>query len=191
MKDVGEYCPSDAGEWRRWLELNHSKENAVWLILYRKNAPKHNLTWSEAVDEALCFAWIDSTKKTIDSERYKQYFSKRKAKSNWSRVNKEKVSKLIEKDLMTPAGYESIATAKRNGSWTLLDAVEALEVPEDLRAALANYNEAMAYFESLSKSNKKMLLYWVISAKRPETRQKRIIEIVACARECLMPKQFR
>ena len=95
MNNTEEFCPSNQQDWRNWLELNHKNKDAVWLIFYKKNSPNFNLSWSESVDEALCFGWIDSTKKAIDKEKYKQYFSKRKAKSNWSKINKEKVACLI------------------------------------------------------------------------------------------------
>jgi uncharacterized protein YdeI (YjbR/CyaY-like superfamily) len=120
-----------------------------------------------------------------------QYFSRRKPNSTWSKINKEKVAKLIQNNLMTKAGFDSIETAKRNGSWTILDEVEALVVPEDLKDELANYKDSIEYFDSLSKSDKKILLYWVVSAKRPDTRQKRILEIAENAKRNLKPKQFR
>jgi len=191
MKDVEDYCPSDKQDWRKWLELNHNKKEAVWLIFYKKKSPNYNLNWSESVDEALCFGWIDSTKRTIDSEKYKQYFSKRKAKSNWSKINKDKVKTLIDQGLMEEEGYKSIEIAKENGSWTILDGVEALVIPEDLKEEFTNYKGSMEYFDSLSKSVKKILLYWVVSTKRKETRQKRILEIVENASNNLKPKQFR
>jgi uncharacterized protein YdeI (YjbR/CyaY-like superfamily) len=191
MKDVQNYCAANQQEWRTWLDLNHKKEAAVWLIFYKKKSPHYNLSWSDAVDEALCFGWIDSTKRKIDGEKYKQYFSKRKVKSNWSKVNKDKVKTLIDQELMEEEGYKSIAIAKENGSWTILDAVEALIVPEDLKEALVNYNGAEAYFECLSKSDKKILLYWVVSAKRDETRVKRILETAENASRQLKPTQFR
>jgi len=191
MKDVEDYCPSNKQDWRKWLELNHNKKDAIWLIFYKKKSPNHNLSWSESVDEALCFGWIDSVKKTIDNEKYKQYFSKRKAKSNWSRINKNKVNTLIDQGLMEEQGYKSIEIAKENGSWTILDSVEALIIPEDLKVAFANHEGSMEYFESLSKSVKKGLLYWLVSAKRKETRQKRILEIAENANKNMRPKQFR
>lgn len=191
MSDVEEYCPSDKNDWRKWLELNHIKEDAVWVIFYKKKSLKHNMSWSDSVDEALCFGWIDSTKRSIDDEKFKQYFTKRKAKSNWSRVNKEKVDFLIAKGLMQTAGYKSIEVAKENGSWTILDGVEAMEIPVDLSTELARLEGAQEFFEGLSNSAKKILLYWVISAKRDETRQKRIIEIAENASQGLKPKQFR
>lgn len=191
MNNVEEYCPKDNEDWRKWLELNHKKKDAVWLILYRKKSSKYNLSWSESVDQALCFGWIDSTKKTIDDDCYKQYFTKRKAKSNWSKVNKNKVKNLIDQGLMQEEGYKSIEIAKENGSWTILDRVEELVIPEDLKEEFANHEGSIKYFQSLSKSSMKILLYWVVSAKRKETRRKRILEIAENASKNLKPKQFR
>ena len=171
MKEAEEFCPKNQEDWRNWLSKNHSNKTAVWLIFYKKKSPNYNLSWSESVDEALCFGWIDSTKRAIDNNQYKQYFSKRKAKSNWSRINKDKVKNLIEKGLMREAGYKSIDIAKENGSWTILDNIEALVMPEELKAKLTDYKDAMEYFDSLSKSVKKGLLYWVVSAKRKETKR--------------------
>jgi len=191
MKNIEEFCPINKQDWRSWLEVNHKEKDSIWIIFYKKKAPRFNLSWSESVDEALCFGWIDSTKKTIDNERYIQYFSKRKAKSNWSKVNKDKVKVLIEQKLMQAEGYKSIDIAKENGSWTFLDEVEALITPEDLKAEFKNFKGSVDYFDSLSKSAKKILLYWVLSAKRKETRKKRIVEIAENASNNTKPKQFR
>jgi uncharacterized protein YdeI (YjbR/CyaY-like superfamily) len=188
---MNSYCPKDKEEWRDWLRKNHLIKDSIWLILIKKDAPGHNLNWSEAVDEALCYGWIDSTKKSIDDEKYMQYYCKRKPKSNWSKINKDKVKILIEKGLMEDAGFKSIGIAKENGSWTILDEIEALVIPEDLKEAFENYKGAMEYYDGLSKSVKKGLLYWVVSAKRKETRQKRILEIAENASQKLKPKQFR
>ena len=170
---------------------NHEKEDSVWLIYYKKNAPKSNLNWSEAVDQALCFGWIDSTAKTVDEERYMQYFCKRKPKSNWSKINKDKVKVLIEQGLMAEAGLRSIEVAKENGSWTYLDAVEALEVPEDLQSELNSFQGAPEFFDDLSDSVKKLILYWVHSAKREDTRKKRILEVAESASQGQKPKHLR
>lgn len=191
MKNIEEFCPVDQGEWREWLSENHEKKEAVWLIFYRKKSPKYNLSWSESVDEALCFGWIDSTKKTLDEERYIQYFTKRKPKSIWSRVNKDKVDQLIAEGLMQDAGYKSIEVAKSNGAWTMMDSVEALIVPEGLKAEFDKWPGSAEYYESLSKSAKKMLLGWIALAKREETKQKRIIEIAENAAQGQKPKSFR
>lgn len=191
MIEIEEYCPVDKQDWRKWLELNHDKKQAVWLIFYKKKSPHYNLNWSDSVDEALCYGWIDSTKKTIDEERYKQYFSKRKEKSNWSKINKEKIQFLVEHGLMHESGYKSIEVAKENGSWMILDEVEALVIPVDLKEEFINYKGSFEYFDGFTKSVKKMLLHWIVSAKRAETRKKRILEVVEHASKNLKPKQFR
>lgn len=189
-KDLKTYCPKSRAAWRNWLEKNHQSKQSVWLVYYKSSTNVASVTWSEAVDEALCFGWIDSTKKTIDNERYMQYFSKRKAKSNWSKINKAKVKNLIDQGLMEEYGYKSIEIAKENGSWTVLDGVEALVIPQDLKKEFTNYEGSLEYFASLSMSVKKMLLHWVVSAKRKETRQKRILEVVENASNNLKPEQY-
>lgn len=176
--------------WRDWLSKNHLSEKGVWLVFYTKNAPKKSISWSESVTEALCFGWIDSTKRKIDEFTCHQFFGPRKAKSTWSKINKEKVERLIQEGKMTEAGLKAVTIAKENGSWTILNDVEALLVPDDLAQALAALPPAESYFSALSKSAKKMLLYWVKSAKRPETRQKRILEIAQCAALKTKPKNF-
>jgi len=190
MSEVKVFYPKSTREWREWLQENHEKEQNVWVVFYKKSSDKPTITWSESVDEALCFGWIDSKKIGIDSEKSHQFFSKRKAQSTWSKINKDKVDRLIAEGLMTKAGLESIELAKQNGSWNILDTVDALIIPEDLEKALAKYPEAMDFFLGLSKSIKKMMLYWLVSAKRPETRQKRIEEIAEAAAQKTKPKQF-
>lgn len=186
-----EFYPKKQSDWRAWLAENHDQETGVWLIFYKKNSGAPNLSWSESVDEALCFGWIDGTKKSIDEKRYKQYFCPRKPKSGWSKVNKEKVDLLINEKLMMPSGLAAIERAKENGSWSLLDEIEQLIVPEDLKQQLGDGSEAFRFFDGLSASAKKILLHWVMSAKRPETRQKRIGDIVENAQIGQKPKQFR
>ena len=190
-KEIETYCPGSRADWRKWLEKNHQSAQSVWLVYFKTSTKIPSLSWSDAVDEALCFGWIDSTKKTIDKERYMQYFSRRKPNSTWSKINKEKVDKLIQNHLMTKAGFDSIETAKQNGSWTISDEVEALVIPEDLKEEMENYKGSIEYFDSLSKSDKKILLHWVVFAKRTETRNKRILEIAESASKNLKPKQFR
>jgi len=177
--------------WRKWLEKNHVLAQAVWLIYYRTSSSKPSLTWSQAVDEALCFGWIDSVKKTINSESYMQYFSKRKPNSIWSSINKDKVDQLLKENKMTQAGLDAINTAKENGSWSAYDHVAAMLIPEGFSETLAKHEGASAYFEQLSNSKKKLLLYWIASAKRAETKEKRMLEIAANASEGKMPAQFR
>ncbi len=183
--------PKNLSEWRDWLEKNYVSEEAVWLVFYTKDSGKKIISWSEAVDVALCFGWIDSKKIKIDEVTSHQYFSKRKARSTWSRINKEKVEQLIKEGLMTEAGLKSIEIAKQNGSWTILDSVEDLEIPADLEAAFKENPDAKNFYSGLSKSVKKMLLYWLVSARRPETRHKRISELIECASEGRKPKHLQ
>lgn len=190
-QQIESICPTNRQQWREWLEENHVDQQSVWLICYKKKSGMPTISWSEAVDEALCFGWIDSVRKTIDDERYRQYYSKRKARSTWSKVNKEKVSQLINEGRMTDAGLESIRLAKQNGSWTILDGVEALRIPDDLEEALSGHPGASAFFTSQSKSVQKMMLAWVALARRDDTRQKRIREIADCAGQQEIPKAIR
>lgn len=183
------YTESGA-EWRQWLLENHTTKQGVWLIQYKKHTGKPTITWSEAVDEALCFGWIDSIKKKLDDDRTIQFFSKRKPTGTWSKINKEKVERLTADGLMAPAGLACVETAKKNGSWTILDTIEALIIPDDLAEALGHHKGASTYFASLSKSVRKMLLRWVVLAKRPETRQKRIAEIATAAGKQQKPNGF-
>ena len=148
------------------------------------------MTYSDAVDEALCFGWIDSKSKSVDEKKFMQFFNKRKINSVWSKVNKEKVERLISEGLMTTAGYEIIKPAKQNGSWTILDEAEALIIPTDLNAAFKKRPNAKTYFFGLSRSDKRNILQWLVLAKR-QTRQNRIDEIVDLAEQKQKPKQFR
>jgi uncharacterized protein YdeI (YjbR/CyaY-like superfamily) len=185
------FYAKDRQAWREWLQEHHDKEQSVWLIYYKKAAKKSSISYSDAVDEALCFGWIDSKAKPIDAETYMQFFSRRKAKSVWSKINKKKVERLIEQQLMTKAGYDSIAIAQQNGSWTILDEAEQLIVPDDLAMALEKNPTAQNFFGGLSRSDKRNILQWLVLAKRAETRQNRINEIVELAGQHMKPKQFR
>ncbi len=190
-KEIETYYPTSRADWRKWLEKNHQSKQSVWLLYFKSSTKVASISWSEAVDEALCFGWIDSTKKTIDNERYVQYFCRRKPTSTWSKINKEKVAKLIQNNLMAKAGFDSIESAKENGTWTLMDDVEKLIIPEDLKVALNKNESSMTFFQSRTKSIKRGLLYWVVIAKRKETRKKRIAAIARAAAKGLIPKQFR
>jgi len=184
-------CPNSRQAWREWLEANHESKQAVWLIYYKKKSNLPTVLYSDAVDEALCFGWIDSKAKPIDEEKYMQFFTKRKPKSIWSKINKEKIERLTKEGLMTQAGFEIIEIAKQNGSWTILDESEALIVPEDLDKRFQKSPNAKDYFSSLSRSDKRNILQWLVLAKRQETREKRITEIIELAEQKLKPKQFR
>lgn len=170
-------------QWREWLEKNHHTSLGVWLIYYKVKTGKPSIRYSEAVKEALCFGWIDSKVKSLDSERYMQIFTPRKPKSVWSKLNKQYIEELIEQGLMTPSGLEKIETAKQNGSWNTLDAIEALIIPGDLKQALEANETANRYFEAFSNSSKKNILFWIESAKRPETRLMRIEQTISSAEQ--------
>ena len=184
------YYPTSREEWRKWLQENHVKEPAVWLVQYKKASGIPSISWSEAVDEALCFGWVDSIRKTVGPNQFIQFFSKRKAKSTWSKINKAKIEDLTAKGLMTQAGLDIIALGKQNGSWTILDEVEELTVPDDLEKEFKLNPGSKDYYLSLSKSVKKMILHWVTMAKRPETRQKRIQQVAELAAQKLKPKHI-
>ena len=172
------FYPRNQAEWRQWLFDNHVTADAVWLVYYKKKTGKPTITWSVAVDEALCFGWIDSVHKTLDAESSIQFFTKRKPKSTWSKVNKQKIVELVDKRLMTQAGLNCIEIAKQNGSWTVLDDVEDLIIPPDFADELTA-RTIMDDFLSLSKSVRKAMLHRVTLAKRTETRQKYIAEAIA------------
>ena len=189
-KEIEKFYPKSRQEWREWLQDNHDKKQSVWLIYYKKKSNIPTVIYSEAVDEALCFGWIDSKSKPIDEHKFMQFFSRRKPNSVWSRVNKEKIERLTNEGLMTEAGYEIIEIAKQNGSWTILDEAEALIIPDDLDKELQKRKNAKEYFLSLSRSDKRNILQWLVLAKRQETREKRIAEIVELADKNQKPKQF-
>ncbi|MBE7171530.1 MAG: YdeI/OmpD-associated family protein [Williamsia sp.] len=190
-KQTGVYYPPSISAWRKWLEKNHLSKEAVWVVFYTKSSGKKSISWSEAVSAALCYGWIDSKKIKIDEETSHQFFSKRKSNSTWSKINKEKVIRLVEEGLMAQAGLNAVEIAKQNGSWTLLDEVEELMIPDDLEAAFQAKPGSKDFFLQLSKSIRKAILQWLVLARRPETRQKRIFEVAELAEQKLKPKHLQ
>jgi len=190
-EEVETFCPTSKAEWRKWLNKHHKSKQAVWLVCYKKKTDIPTISWSDAVDEALCFGWIDSKRIPVDNDKFMQFFCKRKSNGTWSKVNKEKIKQLIDQGLMTKAGFDIIEIAKQNGSWTILDEVEELKIPEDLARELKNKKGAEDYFLGLSMSVKKAILLWLVLAKRPETRQKRIAEIATLSSQKLKPKHLQ
>lgn len=168
-------------EWRMWLEKNHLVEKAIWLIIYKKNSKIPSVYYPEAVDEALCFGWIDSKPNKRDEESYYQFFAKRNPKSNWSKINKEKVARLLAQGWIAPAGIEAIEIAKKNGTWTALDDVDKLIVPDDLQKLLDVNKIAKDNWERFPPSSRRGILEWILNAKQAPTRQKRISETVELA----------
>ncbi|MCY7392825.1 MAG: YdeI/OmpD-associated family protein [Leptolyngbyaceae cyanobacterium CAN_BIN12] len=172
---------SDRASWRDWLQKNHLTRSGVWLVYYKVKSGKLSVLYAEVVKEALCFGWIDSKVKSINEERYQQIFTPRKPKSVWSKLNKQYIAELIDQGLMTDAGLAKITAAQQNNSWTILDAIEALTMPADLIAALAINPIAQQNFEKFNNSSKKTILFWIESAKRPETRLNRIEQTAIAA----------
>jgi uncharacterized protein YdeI (YjbR/CyaY-like superfamily) len=177
----------DRKAWRAWLAKNHAKLKEIWFIFYKKHTGKQTISYEDAVQEALCFGWIDSTVRTIDDERYMQLFTPRKSGSNWSDLNKRRVKMLIEQGIMAEAGLRKIEEAKKNGSWKNLDAVEKLKVPLDLSKALFADKKAKDNFTAFSPSRKKAFLYWINSAKAEATRARRVAESIRLIAANKMP----
>jgi uncharacterized protein YdeI (YjbR/CyaY-like superfamily) len=177
-KDIKAIYAENRQVWRKWLEENHQSEASVWLIIYKKKSNTPTVYYPEAVEEALCFGWIDSKPNKRDQDSYYQFFSKRNPKSYWSKINKESVARLKKAGQMKPAGLEMIEIAKANGSWTSLDKIEALIMPDELKAAFEKNPEAFKHYEAFPPSSKKIILEWIYSAKRAETRAKRIEETI-------------
>ena len=166
-------------DWRIWLEKNHAKEDEIWLIFYKVKTKKESIKYDEAVEEALCYGWIDSIVRRIDDEKHMQKYTPRKVNSNWSATNKARVKKLKKEGLMTECGLETIVIAKKNGSWNRLDSVDVrIEAPKALNDALEKNAKARKKYEDLPPSRKKQFLWWIKSAKRDETKEKRIKETI-------------
>ena len=180
-KEIKTLAPRSPKAWKAWLAKNYHSDETIWISVSKKDAAIPTLSRSEAVDEALCYGWIDGTTRSLDENYFLQSFCRRKPKSVWSKINKEKVARFIKEGRMEQPGMECIATAKANGYWSILDDVEALIIPTDLENELKKEPAANIYFTSLSRSDKKRLLQWIVLAQRPETRQKRIYEIVTAS----------
>jgi uncharacterized protein YdeI (YjbR/CyaY-like superfamily) len=181
LDDAPHVEADDRATWRGWLEANHATATGAWLVTWRARSGRVGLDYEAAVEEALCYGWIDSTGGHVDDERGKQYFAPRKPRSPWAATNKARVERLLAAGLMAPAGLAAIERARANGSWDVLDSVERLEVPADLAAALRARPPAAANFAAFPPSARKMQLGWVALARRPETRAARIGQIAAAA----------
>ena len=164
-------------EWRNWLRKNHNKRKKVWLIYYKKHTGKPRIPYEDAVEEALCYGWIDGKVKRIDDEKYMQLFTPRKAKSIWSKHNKNRAENLIERGLMKDSGLAAIKVAKRNGIWDQSSPIyDEQNIPEELKVALKKNIRAKEYYDGLAPTYKKQFHWWIVNAKRKETKEKRIIE---------------
>lgn len=191
LKGVQAFFAPDRQAWRDWLTIHHLSEDRVWLIISHKNAKTRSVTYEEAVEEALCFGWIDSIALGRDSESKYQYFSKRKAKSNWSRSNRERVERLLAAGLMAPAGIEMVNLARKSGTWEALTEVQNSVIPPDLQQELDKNPVALENFEAFTPSSKRIILEWILNARKPETRSKRIMETATLAAQNIKANHYR
>ena len=173
----------DREAWRSWLAANHSQPGGVWLVLYHKKSGVPTVTYDEAVEEALCFGWVDSRTNKRDGESYVLYFTSRNPKSNWSRANRRRVERMMEQGWMTEAGLALVKLAKESGAWTALQEVQESVIPPDLGEALAAGDKAEENFMAFRPSSKRIILEWILNARRPETRRRRIEETVGLAEQ--------
>lgn len=178
-------------EWRQWLQQHHASSAGVWLVSYKKGTGKPRVEYDEAVEEALCFGWIDSKPNKLDDERSLLWFAPRKPGSGWSRPNKERVDRLVQAGLMAEAGRLKVAQAKLGGSWSKLDDVEALQLPDDLVKALAAVPEAARHFAAFPRSAKRGILEWIANAKTAPTRARRVEETARLAGRNERANQWR
>jgi len=179
------YHPKNRKQWRQWLEKKHSTSPGIWMIYYKKESGKPRVSYDEAVEEALCFGWIDSLPRKLDNERAMLKFTPRKPKSVWSDSNKARVEKLITQKWMTPAGLAKIEQAKKDGSWNILNAsnfhTDNNLLPDDLQKAISKNKKALENFNAFSAGYRRQFLFWIDSAKRSETRMARIKQTVLMA----------
>ena len=178
-------------EWRAWLEVNHESAESIWLVTYKKASGGRYVSYDAVVEEALCFGWIDSLRRRLDDERSILLLSPRKPGSAWSKVNKDRVERMKAAGKIRPAGLRKIEQSKVDGSWEFLDDVEALVIPDDLAAALAEYEDAGENFVAFPRSVKRGILEWIKQAKRAETRSKRVRETAELASRNVRANQYR
>jgi len=169
----------DREEWRNWLEENGASEKEVWVIIYKKHSGRRGLQYQEAVEEAICFGWIDSKMQSIDNNKFRQRFSPRKKTSIWSKINKQTAEKMIQRGKMTTLGFEAINKAKANGKWSeAYSSKTPPPIPKDLEKSLKENEPAWTNFKEFPNSMKLRYIYWVNTAKKEETRQRRINAVI-------------
>jgi len=174
-----------AAELREWLAANHDSSDGVWLVTYKRDSGGPHVAISEVIDELIAYGWVDSVSGRVDEQRSKLQITPRKPRSNWSKRNKERVERLTAERRMAAPGLAMVELAKRTGTWTALDAVERLEEPDDLRAALDADPDARRHFDGFPPSSRRAILEWITTAKRDATRADRIATTVALAAEDL------
>ena len=190
-KKIKSFHAKNRKEWRKWLVKHHQKEKSVWLIMYHKSSATPSINYAQAVEEAICFGWIDSVAHKRDDESKYQLFSVRKAKSNWSKLNRERALKMIKEKQMQPAGQAMIDLAKKTGTWTALVDVQNSVIPVDLQKEFDKNKTVFENFNVFSPSSKRIILEWIFNAKRPETRLRRIMQTVELAAKKIKANHYR
>ncbi len=178
-------------EWRKWLEKNHQTESSVWLIIFHKRSEVKSVYYDEAVKEAICFGWIDSIANKRDSESKYQLFSRRKPGSKWSRLNRQRSAKMISQGMMTPAGQALIDRAMKEGTWEALEQVQSAVIPDDLRKLFNKNKTALKNFQAFPPSSKRIILEWILNARQPQTRERRIAQTVELAAKNIKANHYR
>jgi uncharacterized protein YdeI (YjbR/CyaY-like superfamily) len=191
VDDVERVHAETREQWRGWLAEHAAERRAVWLVSWRKHTGRPAVSYEDAVSEALAYGWVDSRGGKVDDDRTMLYFARRKRGSGWARPNKRRVEELERSGLMTEAGRRVVAAAKADGSWTLLDAVEDLVVPDDLAAAFATVTGSRDNWEAFPRSVRRGILEWIVQAKRPPTRAKRVRETAELAGRGERANQWR
>jgi len=173
------FTPRNRADWRQWLADHHADEQEVWLVFFKKNSGKANLSYNDAVEEAICFGWIDGLKRSLDDARYMHRFSPRKPDSQWSSSNIARAKRMLASKRMSPAGRATIAVAKKNGRWSApADAPTGFPMPAELEARLKHNAKAAAFFATLAPSYQRQYIAWIATAKRPDTRKRRLDEAI-------------
>ena len=176
----------DRNAWRKWLERNHGRKSEIWILAFKRHVGKRSVSYEEALEEAICYGWIDSRMRRIDDERHTWRFVPRRPDSIWSLGNRGRAERLIREGRMTPAGLETIKAARKSGKWAMAYAPSRPpRMPKDLKEALMQNTKAWTNFQAFAKSYRTTYLYWIASAKRDETRRKRIQEVVRRAEKNL------
>jgi uncharacterized protein YdeI (YjbR/CyaY-like superfamily) len=181
LDDLDHVHCDDRTAWRAWLEANHATSPGIWLVRWKPSSGRPALTFDELVEEALCFGWIDSRAGTVDADRNRIVVTPRRPGSGWSKVNKERIARLEAAGRLAPAGRAAIEAARRDGSWTKLDEAHSLVVPDDLAAAFAAHPDSREQFDAFPPSARRAILEWVTTARRPETRARRVERVAAAA----------
>lgn len=188
-EDAERFEPASLAQWRAWLAEHHARGYGVWLVTGKAGTGGPQIGYEECVEQALCFGWVDSTAGTVDEKRRRLWFAPRKARSGWARTNKVRIERLIAEGLMEPAGLALVEAAKADGSWTLLDDVENLVVPDNLAAAFTEVGRG--HWDAFPRSARRAILEWIVQARRPETRARRIAETAAKAEVGERANQWR